>query len=154
MSQTSYSHHATIRLAREYEFVGEFPDVTGSPSILFDEPEPLGHNRGPSAAAVLGAAIGNCLAASLTFCLRRARMEVQDMTAEVTTHIAKNEHGRFRVREIEVELTPVLGAANGTPLDRCEELFEDFCIVTESVRRGIQVRVSVKGVDATSTHAA
>jgi uncharacterized OsmC-like protein len=93
---------------------------------------------------VLGAAIGNCLAASLTYCLRRARIDVQDMTAEVTTHVAKNEHGRFRVREIDVELMPVLGAAAGTPLERCEGLFEDFCIVTASVKHGIPVRVSLK----------
>ena len=75
----------------------------------------IGSSRAPNAAAVLGAAIGNCLAASLTYCLRRARMDVQEMTAEVTTHVAKNEHGRFRVSEIDVELKPVLGAATGTP---------------------------------------
>lgn len=137
-------HHVTVRLARGYEFVAEFNDLPNAPSILFDEPEPLGASRAPNAAAVLGAAIGNCLAASLTFCLRRARMDVQDMTAEVTTHVAKNEHGRFRVREIDVELTPVFGAAPGTPLERCEALFEDFCIVTASVKHGIPVRVSLK----------
>jgi uncharacterized OsmC-like protein len=137
-------HHVTVRLARGYEFVAEFNDLPNAPSILFDEPEPLGGSRAPNAAAVLGAAIGNCLAASLTFCLRRARMDVQDMTAEVTTHVAKNDHGRFRVREIEVELTPIVGADTGEKVDRCESLFEDFCIVTASVKHGIPVRVSLK----------
>src|SRR5581483_4673364 len=103
-----------------------------------------GSSRAPSAAAVLGAAIGNCLAASLTYCLRRARLDVQDMTARVTTHVAKNDRGRFRVRDIDVELTPVLGEATATPLSRCEGLFEDFCIVTASVQHGIPVHVSLK----------
>jgi len=137
-------HHVTIRLARGYEFVAEFNDLPNAPSILFDEPEPLGSSRAPSAAAVLGAAIGNCLAASLTYCLRRARLDVQDMTARVTTHVAKNDRGRFRVRDIDVELTPVLGEATATPLSRCEGLFEDFCIVTASVQHGIPVHVSLK----------
>jgi uncharacterized OsmC-like protein len=137
-------HHVTVRLARGYEFVAEFNDLPNAPSILLDEPEPLGSSRGPSAAEVLGAAIGNCLAASLTFCLRRARLEVEDMTAQVTTHVAKNEKGRFRVREIEVELMPVFGDGAQTSIDRCEELFEDFCIVTASVQRGIPVHVSLK----------
>src|SRR6476646_10471701 len=119
------THHVTLKLADKFRFVAEFADVPGA-FVVFDEPPPLGDNRAPNAAAVLGAAIGNCLAASLTFCLRRARMDVQDMTAHVTTHVAKNETGRFRVREIDVALTPVLGAANGAPLDRCESLFEDF----------------------------
>jgi uncharacterized OsmC-like protein len=137
------AHHVTVRLARGYQFVAEFNDLPNASSVLFDEPEPLGSSRAPSAAAVLGAAIGNCLAASLTYCLRRARMDVQDMTAQVTTHVAKNEKGRFRVREIEVELTPVFGRAAGAPLERCEGLFEDFCIVTASVQHGIPVHVSL-----------
>jgi uncharacterized OsmC-like protein len=137
------THHVTVRLARGYEFVAEFPDIPGAPSILFDEPEPLGTNAAPNAAAVLGAAIGNCLAASLTFCLRRARMDVADMTAEVTTHVAKNEKGRFRVSAIDVQLTPKIGGASAPQLERCEALFEDFCIVTASVQRGIPVNVSL-----------
>jgi len=138
------AHHVTIRLAHGYQFVAGFNDLPNAPSIVFDEPEPLGSGGAATAAAVLGAAIGNCLAASLTYCLRRARIDVQDMTAQVTTHVAKNDRGRFRVRDIDVELTPVLGDATSTPLDRCEGLFEDFCIVTASVQHGIPVHVSLK----------
>lgn len=139
------TQHVTVRLARGYQFVAEFNDIPSAPSILFDEPEPLGDNRAPNAAAVLGAAVGNCLAASLAFCLRRARADLQDLTAHVTTHVVRNEQGRFRVGGIDVELTPVLGAGDGTAkLDRCESLFEDFCIVTASVKHGIPVNVSLK----------
>jgi uncharacterized OsmC-like protein len=137
------SHHVTVRLARGYEFVAEFNDIPGAPSILFDEPEPLGENRAPNAAAVLGAAVGNCLAASLTFCLRRARMDLQEMTAHVTTHVSRDFRGRHRIDSIDVELAPIVGA-NGVRLDKCGELFEDFCTVTASVKRGIPVHVSLK----------
>ena len=138
------THHVTVRLARGYEFVAEFNDLPGAPAILFDEPEPLGENRGPNAASVLAAAIGNCLAASLTFCLRRAHVDVEGMTASVTARVAKNDKGRLRVREVDVELDPVLGAKEGAKLGRCESLFEDFCIVTASVQHGIPVHVSLK----------
>lgn len=139
------SHHVTVRLVHDYEFVAEFNDLPGAPSILFDEPEPLGGNRAPNATAVLGAAVGNCLAASLAFCLRRARMEVEGLTASVTTHVVRNEKGRYRISGIDVELTPELGAAGESPrFDRCQELFEDFCTVTASVKRGIPVNVSLR----------
>ena len=138
------SHHVTVRLVRDYEFVAEFNDVPGAPSILFDEQEPLGGNRAPNAAAMLGAAVGNCLAASLAFCLRRARIDVDALTAAVTTHVVRNDKGRFRIGGIDVELSPVLGAGGDGPrFERCEELFKDFCTVTASVQHGIPVHVSL-----------
>lgn len=137
-------HHVTVRLARGYEFVAEFPDTPGAPAILFDEPEPVGTNRAPNAADVLGAAVGNCLAASLTFCLRRANLDVQGMTAEVTTHVRRNERGRHRVQQIDVVLGPSI-AGNGESFENCTDFFEDFCIVTASVQHGIPVKVTLKG---------
>ena len=92
---------------------------------------------------MLGAAVGNCLSASLAFCLRKARIELLDLTAHVTTHVVRNEKGRFRISGIDVELTPALGRSEA-PIGRCEDLFEDFCTVTASVRHGIPVRVSLK----------
>lgn len=138
------THHITLHLGHGYEFVAEFDDIPGVPSILFDEPKPLGGNGAPNAAAVLGAAVGNCLAASLTFCLRRARINVEDMIAHVTTHVGRNEKGRHRITGIEVELSPVLAESDAARLERCEGLFEDFCTVTASVQRGIPVRVSLQ----------
>ena len=93
---------------------------------------------------MLGAAVGNCLAASLAFCLRKARIEVRDLTARVTTHVERNEKGRFRISGIDVELAPELAAGPAPSFDRCEGLFEDFCTVTASVRRGIPVSVTLR----------
>ena len=135
------THHVTLKLADKFRFVAEFADVPGA-SVTFDEPPPLGDHRAPNAAEMLSAAIGNCLAASLTLCLRRSRIDVQDMTADVTTHVARNERGRLRIRGIDVQLEPIVAA--GTNIERCEGLFEDFCIVTASVRQGIPVQVSLK----------
>lgn len=35
-------------------------------------------------------------------------------------------------------------------MSRCLELFEDFCIVTERVRRGIMVTVEVESAEVTA----
>jgi organic hydroperoxide reductase OsmC/OhrA len=110
---------------------------------VFDEPPPLGEGSGPNAAAVLAAAIGNCLAASFAFCLRKVRLEPLDVTAEVVAHVARNEQGRFRVKDIDVEIRPEVAENDRARAERCEQLFEDFCIVTESVRRGIPVNVKI-----------
>lgn len=136
------THHVTVRLARDFEFVAEFNDVPGAPSVVFDEPPPLGGGRAPNAAAVLGAAVGNCLAASLVFCLRKARVEVRGLTANVETKVVKNSKGRLRIGAIDVELIPEFGGTD--PSGRCEAIFEDFCTVTASVRKGIPVSVRMK----------
>jgi organic hydroperoxide reductase OsmC/OhrA len=141
------THHVTVRLACGYEFIADFEDIPGAPAMRFDEPEPLGSNGAPSAAAVLGAAVGNCLAASLAFRLRRAKMDVQGLTAHVTTHVVRNDRGRFRINGIDVELAPVVGGGASGRLDRCGDLFEDFCTVTASVQHGIPVHVSLKAAE-------
>ena len=142
MSETR-DYTVDLRFVRGYEFVATFRDPEGLPPIVFDEPAPLGEGSGPNAAAVLAAAIGNCLAGSFAFCLRKARVEPIDLTAAVVARVARNEQGRFRISGIDVELAPQVLAADQGRLERCERLFEDFCIVTESVRRGIPVNVKI-----------
>jgi organic hydroperoxide reductase OsmC/OhrA len=142
MSETR-SYTVALRFVRGYEFVATFPEGEGLPPIVFDEPPPLGEGSGPNAAAVLAAAVGNCLAASFAFCLRKARVEPLDLTADVVAHVARNEQGRFRISGIDVELSPEVKYSDRPRLERCERLFEDFCIVTESVRRGIDVSVKI-----------
>jgi uncharacterized OsmC-like protein len=137
------THHVTVRHARELEFVAEFNDLPNAQPLLFDEPEPLGHDRAPNAVAVLGAAVGDCLATSLAFCLQKSRIDLHGLTAHVTTHVTRNDKGRVRISGIDVDLAPEVAEADRAKLERCEQLFEDFCIVTESVRQGIPVTISV-----------
>lgn len=142
MSETR-DYKVSLRYSRGYEFVATFSDDEALPPIVFDEPAPLGEGSGPNAAAVLAAAVGNCLAASFAFCLRKVRLEPLDLNAEVVAHVARNAQGRFRIKGIDVELAPQVFEEDRPRLQRCEQLFEDFCIVTESVRRGIPVNVKV-----------
>ena len=142
MSETR-DYKVSLRYSRGYEFIATFPDNEARSPIVFDEPPPLGEGSGPNAATVLAAAIGNCLAASFAFCLRKVRLEPLDVNAQVIAHVSRNEQGRFRIKGIDVELAPEVLEQDRPRLQRCEQLFEDFCTVTESVRRGIPVTVRV-----------
>ena len=138
------NYHVTLQFAGGYEFVAQFPDIAGAPSLLLDEPPPLGEAAGPNPAAMLAAAIGNCLSASLLFCLRKVRMEPTELQAEVTAHVGRNETGRLRVTGVDVTLKPSLVDLDPDRFDRCNRLFEDFCTVSASVRKGIPVTVRLK----------
>lgn len=84
----------TMELMKDYEFRVKFDNVA---ELLMDEPQPLGGGRGPSASKVLSAAVGNCLSASLLFCLRKGRIEPKGLKTTVTTTLSRNEQGRLRV---------------------------------------------------------
>jgi hypothetical protein len=57
--------------------------------------------------------------------------------------LEKNEHGRYRIAGIDVVLALAESFGDMPHQGRCLEQFEDFCVVTESVRRGIPVAVTV-----------
>jgi uncharacterized OsmC-like protein len=117
--------------------------LEGVDDLIMDEPEPVGGASGPNASKVLAAAVGNCLSASLLFCLQRSKVEVKGVKASVRGVRARNEEGRWRIREMHVELTPEVDDGHAKQLERCVEIFKNFCIVSQSVRQGIPISVEV-----------
>jgi LmbE family N-acetylglucosaminyl deacetylase/organic hydroperoxide reductase OsmC/OhrA len=107
-----------------------------------DEPVPLGQGAGPNAVRVLAAAVGNCLSASLLFCLRKARVDVRRIRTVARASLVRNQRGRLRVGELRVSIHPEI-AGDTSRVNRCLELFEDYCVVTDGVRDGLTVAVEV-----------
>lgn len=136
------SFQVQVEHVGDYEFRVRF-DWEGVAALTVDEPEPLGHQHGPNAARMLAASVANCLSASLLFCLRKSRLEPGGMKATVSGAMTRSEHGRLRVGSLDVRID-VDGLEGSSRLQRCTGLFEDFCVVTESVRQGIPVAVTVR----------
>lgn len=130
----------------DYEFRVRF-DGTTMPDLTTDEPAPLGKGVGPNPSLLLLAGVANCLAASLTFALRKFRDSPGKLQAKARARMTRNDKGRWRITGIEVDLQ-LADAADALPhLERALAQFEDFCIVTESVRAGIPVAVRVHDRD-------
>jgi uncharacterized OsmC-like protein len=138
-----HSFSVEVKQVEDFKFTVDF-GLEGADDLLLDEPIPLGESAGPNASRVLAAAIGNCLCASLLFCLRRARAEVSGIGAKVSGSWVRNEEGRWRIREMDVEITPSVAEEHARQLDRCAEIFEQFCVVSQSVRDGIEINVRVE----------
>ncbi|WP_240098303.1 OsmC family protein [Thermomonas flagellata] len=111
-----------------------------------DEPPPLGAGAGPNPSALLLAGVANCLAASLLFALRKFKNAPGPIRAEITARRERNAAGRWRIPRAEVTLTLADPAASLEHFERALAQFEQFCIVTQSVREGMAVEVAV--VDA------
>lgn len=143
----------SMELLDGYRFGADF-QMDGVPPLVMDEPPPLGTGDGPNAARVLAAAIANCLSASALFCLRKARVDVRGMRTWATATMVRDERGRLRVGSVDVRIQPETAAADVGRIGRCRELFEDYCVVTQSVRTGLPVTVEVKPVHTAPATAA
>jgi organic hydroperoxide reductase OsmC/OhrA len=113
------------------------------PDLFTDEPPPLGAGDGPSAKELLAAAIGHCLASSLLFCMQKARLEPRDLEIEVVVETGRNGEGRLRIQRVDVKLSPSVTPEVRDQMGRCLEVFESFCTVTQSVRQGFPVGVTL-----------
>jgi uncharacterized OsmC-like protein len=145
MSDTGFA--VELERVDDYRFTVEF-DQEGVSALQVDEPAPLGAGTGPNATRLLAAAVGNCLSASLLFCLTRSRVVVQGMRTKVEGTIVRNERGRLRVGKLIVKLEAGVAPGDAERMGRCLELFEDFCTVGRSVGEGIPIEVTVSTVPA------
>lgn len=126
----------------DYRFDVRF-DNPAVPILRTDESAPLGADTGPNPSRLLVTAIANCLSASLIFAMRKFRNDPGPVRTSATATLARNENKRLRVTGVDVTLNIALPKEGVQMLDRILTQFEDFCVVTQSVRAAIPVTVRV-----------
>lgn len=126
----------------DYQFKVDFR-LPAAPLIVADGTPPLGQGVGPDSEKLLVAAVANCLSASLMYALNKFKSGPVPMRTVGKAKLVRNEQGRLRVGGIEVEIALGVPASAMRLLDRALAQFEDFCIVTQSVRAAIPVTVRV-----------
>jgi uncharacterized OsmC-like protein len=134
--------HAHMKREDGYKFSITFDELPGA-KIYSDETAPIGKSEGPTAAMMLSAAVGHCLSSSLLFCLEKSRTKPKGLETDVETTLSRNEKGRWRVTGIKVDLKIDVDDVDKEKLERCKGIFEDFCIVSASVREGIRINVDL-----------
>lgn len=142
--QSSRSFRVAMKHTGGYRFLSQASE-DGRPhgeAFPSDEPDPVGEASAPATPALLGAALGHCLSASLLEALRHAHVELQACETDVTSVVVPNAEGLPRIGRVEVVIRPVL-AAPSPRTKRCEEVFERHCTVTSSVREGVNIQVRV-----------
>ncbi len=93
---------------------------------------------------LLASAVASCLSSSFLFCMSKRNVQVDGFSATALATTARDPDGRLRVQEIKVDLLPKTTDPSAFKrLAECKKMFEKFCTVTESVRKGIKVVVNV-----------
>ena len=141
----------TLTQESDYAFRVEF-DETSVPALHVDESPPAGGGTGPDPTRMLAAAIGHCLSSSLFFALRKFRNQPGRIVTRVRAEHVRNDARRLRVGRISVEISLPDASAGYAQIDRILAEFENFCTVTESVRAGVAVEVSVRDGSGAVVH--
>ena len=132
----------TLEHLEDYEFKVKF-DKKILDDLLVDEPPPLGGLAGPNPSRLLAVSAANCLSASLLYCINRGEVPPASVTTEATVTIVRNEKKRLRIGRIDVALQMSEALSGAQKMKRCMNLFEDFCVVSDSIRNGIPIGVEV-----------
>lgn len=135
----------------DFRFAADFGSAA-IPVLITDEPPPLGGGQGPNPEQMLGTAVANCLCASLLFAMRKFKNDPSPLQAVATVTPVRNAQNRMRIGSIAVDLRLGVTANAIASLDRILAQFEDFCVVTQSVRSAIPVAVRVMDVDGALLH--
>ena len=139
----------TLVWREAYRFAVDFGQQPAAATLLTDVKPPLGTGAGPDSEQLLVAAVANCLASSLLFSLRKFRNEAVPMRTTAEAALSRNAQGRLRVAGIEVAIRLGVAASTLRQIDRALAQFEDFCVVTQSVRAAVPVAVRVLDDDGT-----
>jgi uncharacterized OsmC-like protein len=99
---------------------------------------------GPNPSRLLGLALLGCLSASFIFCLKKKRLTLDDLNATAELTIARNKKGFWRVMKVDVDINITISdPATRKRADQCKKMFEQYCVVTQAVREGINVEVNL-----------
>ncbi len=129
----------------DYKFIVDF-NKDSIPNLFMDESEdiPGGEGKGPTASMLIAAAIGNCLSASLQFCLTKKKNKVNELKTKVVIFRERNKEGFWRISEANVTITPDIENTEDSSVQRCIEIFRKYCIVSSSLEAGIKINVNIE----------
>jgi uncharacterized OsmC-like protein len=108
-----------------------------------DEPEELGgRDSAPSPFDYLLLAVGGCLTASLTLCLRKKRVQAP-FEMELRGTVDRDGEGFLRVQRIDVQIAVSASGPDRAKVEACYRIFRKYCTVSSSIDRGIAVETTL-----------
>lgn len=127
-------------------------DQENMEEILVGKPLSSSGGSGPNASRLLAAAAANCLSASLLYCIGKNEPPPGSLRTRATCHLHRNEQGRTRIQRIAITLEVNGALEQALRKKRCLELYEDFSVVTASLRQGFPVDVCVVNKQGETLH--
>lgn len=110
-----------------------------------DEPESFhGSNLGPSPVEYLLIGIGGCLGSTLSFCMRKNNLEIEELMLTVDGILKHTDpKNRLRLKKVIVEVQ-CKAMGPDKQKDKCFNEFRDYCVVSNSLGIPIDIKIEKK----------
>ena len=137
-----YKSEVGISLEEELIFKCDLGQIKMQ-NLYIDERKIKTERIGPSPVKLLALSVLSCLAASFEFCLEKKNLTLSDLEGKAEITIARNKKKFWRVKRIDIEILPKIDNPEiRKRVDQCKQLFEQYCIISESLRKGIEINVN------------
>ncbi len=144
MSEEIKKVNVNITLEEEMIFKCELGDIKVEECYIDDTNKDEVNMLGPNPSRLVGLAVLGCLSSSFIFCLKKRDFTLDNLKAEAEVIIGRNEKGFWRVKKINVNIdVKIDDPETRKRADQCRKMFEQYCLVTQSIRKGIDVELKM-----------
>ena len=112
--------------------------------LLMREPFGIGIDYGPEAVTLFTMSAAYCMAASLNYYLAKARVLPTTLRAKGHVEMRLTDEHYRRIKCLDIDIRIEVAEKEHKRLERALSRFNDFCIITESIRGSFPVRVQVE----------
>ncbi len=114
--------------------------------LYIDERNKKKHEKiGPSPIKLLALSVLSCLAACFEFCLQKKGFTLSDLDGRAEVTFLRKDKDFWRIKKIDVDILPKIDNLEmRKSIAQCKGLFEQHCIISESLRKGMEINVNLK----------
>ena len=144
MSEEIKKVNVDITLEKEMIFKCELGDIKVEECYIDETNKDEVNMLGPNPSRLVGLAVLGCLSSSFIFCLKKRDFTLDNLKAEAEVIIGRNEKGFWRVKKINVNIdVKIDDPETRKRADQCRKMFEQYCLVTQAIREGIDVELKM-----------
>lgn len=140
-----YKSQVGIKLEDEMIYRCDLGQIQMNDLFIDEQHKKTIEKIGPNPSKLLALSVLGCLATSFTYCLQRENFSLSDIEGTAVITSKRNEKGFWRLKNIDVKLNPKIDNVEMRKrADQCRKFFEEFCVISESIREGIEIKLNLE----------
>ncbi|MFX0023826.1 MAG: OsmC family protein [Candidatus Hermodarchaeota archaeon] len=139
-----YISEVGLRLEEDMIFKCDLGQIKMNDLFIDEQHKKSKEKIGPNPSKLLALSILGCMSASFAFCLQKKDFSLSNFEGKAFITSERNDGGLWRIKKIKLELYPKIDTPEMRErADQCQKFFKKFCIISESIREGIEIDTNI-----------